>query len=139
MLEKNKLITFPAGLPGLPAELNRFALIPLAENSPFFFFQSLQNENVGFILINPFSFFSDYEFDLSDEEAEALAIATPEQAAVFCIVNASQGIKNATVNLLAPVVVNVATGAARQVVLVDSRYGLRHPLPQPKAAAGEGK
>jgi len=46
------------------------------------------------------------------------------------------------VNLLAPVV-NVATGTARQVVLVDSRYGLRHSLPQlesqSKATAGEEK
>lgn len=125
---QNKVITFPAGLPGLPAELTRFELVAMAEDSPFFFLQSLQDENVGFILINPFSFFSDYEFDLPDEEAEALAIASPGQVAVFCIVNASRGIKNATVNLLAPLVVDVATGTARQVVLVDGRYSIRHPL-----------
>ncbi|MBC7325703.1 MAG: flagellar assembly protein FliW, partial [Moorella sp. (in: Bacteria)] len=115
----------------MPAELTRFALVPLGENSPFYFLQSLQDENVGFILINPFAFFPGYEFDLPDEEAEALGIAAPGEAAVFCIVNASRGLKNATVNLLAPVVMNTATGTARQVVLVDERYGIRHPLPQP--------
>lgn len=55
--------------------------------------------------------------------------------AVFSIVNASKGLKKATVNLLAPVVVNTATGSARQVVLSDRRYTVRHPLPQ----AAEGK
>lgn len=130
---QNKIITFPAGVPGLPAELTRFELAALAGDSPFFFLQSRQDENVGFILINPFALFSAYEFDLPDEEAEALGISDPGNVAVFCIVNASRGIKNATVNLLAPVVVNTATGVARQVVLTDSRYGIRHPLPQPPA------
>jgi len=136
---RNKIITFPAGLPGLPAGISRFELVALADDSPFFFLQSLQDENVGFILINPFALFSDYEFDLPDEETQALEITASWQVAVFCIVNASRGIKNATVNLLAPVVVNTATGAARQVVLVDERYGIRQPLPQPsEKTAGEG-
>lgn len=141
--ERGKTITFPAGLPGLPAELTEFELVAVAEESPFFFLQSLQDENTGFILVNPFAFFPNYEFDLPEGDAQALGIKAPEEAAVFCIVNASRGLKNATVNLLAPVVMNTATGTARQVVLVDERYGIRHPLPQPdprpKATAGEGK
>ncbi len=102
--------------------------------------QSLQDENIGFILINPFAFFPDYEFDLPEEETEVLGIKAPGQAAVFCIVNAGRGLKDATVNLLAPVVLNTAVGTARQVVLNDKRYSVRHPLPQSKnKAAGEGK
>ena len=103
----------------------------LAPDSPFFFLQSTQDPEVGFILVNPFFFFPDYEFELPDEEAAALGIASPEETAVFCIVNAREGLKNATVNLLAPIVVNISTGAARQTVLVDDRYSLRHPLPRP--------
>lgn len=127
--EGRTVLNFPAGIPGLPPELKKFELLALAADSPFFFLQSLQDENTAFILVNPFFFFPNYEFELPDEEAAALGISSPEQIAVFCIVNASRGLKNATVNLLAPVVVSVATGTARQVVLVDKRYGLRHPLP----------
>jgi flagellar assembly factor FliW len=133
-------IIFPDGLPGLPGELTRFELVALAEESPFFFLQSLQDENIGFILINPFALFPGYEFDLPEEEAEVLSVKRPEQPAVFCIVNAGRGLSSATVNLLAPLVLNAATGAARQVVLDDKRYGVRHPLPQPAgSAAGDGK
>ncbi|WP_051276658.1 flagellar assembly protein FliW [Desulfovirgula thermocuniculi] len=136
MRDGRTILNFPAGIPGLPPELKEFELLALAPDSPFFFLQSLQDENTGFILINPFFFFPTYEFELPGEETAALGISSPEQVAVFCIVNASRGLKNATVNLLAPVVVNVAAGTARQVVLVDRRYGLRHPLPQtpPKMA-----
>ncbi|MGB9826385.1 MAG: flagellar assembly protein FliW, partial [Desulfofundulus sp.] len=126
--ERGKTITFPAGLPGLPAELTAFELVAAEEDSPFFFLQSLQDENIGFILINPFALFPDYEFDLPDEEARALGVTSPEEAAVFCIVNASRGLAKATVNLLAPVVVNAATGTARQVVLLDERYSIKQPL-----------
>ncbi|WP_051618082.1 flagellar assembly protein FliW [Desulfofundulus thermocisternus] len=141
MPEKKTVITFPAGLPGLPAELTEFELVAAAEDSPFFFLQSLQDENTGFILVNPFAFFPNYEFDLPEEDARALGIKAPEEAAVFCIVNASRGLARATVNLLAPVVVNAATGTARQVVLVDERYSIRHPLfgqqPENRDPAGE--
>ncbi|OPY58776.1 MAG: Flagellar assembly factor FliW [Pelotomaculum sp. PtaU1.Bin035] len=129
MSDGQNILTFPASLPGLPRELTRFSLTALPEDSPFFFLQSLQEDNTGFILINPFALYPDYEFDLPDEEAEALALTTPEYLAVFCIVNASRGLKSATVNLLAPVVLNTATGVARQIVLNDKRYTIRHPLP----------
>ncbi|MBE3587708.1 MAG: flagellar assembly protein FliW [Thermoanaerobacteraceae bacterium] len=137
---QGKTLTFPAGLPGLPAELTEFELVAVAEDSPFFFLQSLQDENTGFILVNPFAFFPNYEFDLPEEDARALGIKAPEEAAVFCIVNASRGLASATVNLLAPVVVNAATGTARQVVLVDGRYSIRHPLfgPRPENRAPAG-
>lgn len=133
MSQKQNIITFPAGIPGLSRELTGFSLDSLGENSPFFYLQSLQDEHTGFILVNPFDLFADYEFDLPDEVARTMDLNSPEQAAVFCIVNASGGLKKATVNLLAPVVLNTASGTARQVVLNDKRYGIRHPLPGVKA------
>jgi len=131
MSSKQNVLTFPAGLPGLPPELNRFAITALSEGTPFFLLQSLQDDDIGFILLNPFALFPDYEFELPDQEAEILGCETPEQVAVFCIVNASRGLKNATVNLLAPVVFNTATGMARQVVLNDKSYSTRQPLSRP--------
>ncbi len=132
MPEEN-IFTFPAGILGLPESFTRFELVSLEEGSPFFFLQSVQDEDTGFILINPFFFFPDYEFELPDEEAAALQIKEPEkELAVFCIVNAKEGLSRATVNLLAPVVMNTASRTARQVVLDDRRYGIRHPLPLPK-------
>jgi flagellar assembly factor FliW len=138
---KQNRVNFPAGLPGLPAELTRFEIIALAQEAPFFFLQSRQDYQTGFILVNPFALFPDYEFDLPEEDARALGIERPEKAAVFCIVNAGRGLQDATVNLLAPVVLNVASGNAAQVVLNDGRYSIRHPLPRLKKneAAGEGK
>ncbi|KJS15928.1 MAG: hypothetical protein VR69_11770 [Peptococcaceae bacterium BRH_c4b] len=128
MPKDKNIYTFTAGLPGLPTELNKFELVSLASDSPFFFLQSVQDETVCFILVNPFMFFTDYEFEITNDVTEVMDMNASEQLAVFCIVNAGKGLKDATVNLLAPVILNVATGKARQVVLVDKRYTIRHPL-----------
>ncbi|MBO8138212.1 MAG: flagellar assembly protein FliW [Desulfotomaculum sp.] len=135
MPEKDNILTFPSGLPGLPEE-KQFKLTALQQDSPFYLLQSARDENICFILINPFSVFPGYEFDLPEEEKNKLDIKNIEEVAVFCIVNASRGLKNAAVNLLAPVVVNTRTKTARQVVLNDKRYSIRHPLP---LASGQGE
>lgn len=140
MFEENKnKFSFPAGIPGLPENLKEFIIIALSKESPFFYLQSLQDENIGFILINPFAIYPDYEFDLSDEDMELMGLESSEGLAVFCIVNASKGLKNATVNLLAPVVLNIVTGVGRQIVLLDKRYTVSHPLTGVKGESPGGE
>lgn len=129
------IINFCDGLPGFQG-FKEFTLMALHEDNPFYFLQSVKKEEICFILINPFNIFPDYEFDLPDTDMRKLNVRDPKDLAVFSIVNASRGIKSATVNLLAPVVVNTANGMARQAVLNDSRYSVRHTLPQTKAYVG---
>lgn len=131
------IITFKNGLPGLE-KYKQFHLTAVDQNSPFYLLQSTTDENIGFILINPFAVYPDYEFDLPEEHKTSLDIHDIKDVAVFCIVNFSGGIKKATVNLLAPVVVNVKTNTARQIVLNDKRYQIKHPLPQNNAGQREG-
>lgn len=134
MTTEQHTLTFPSGLPGLPKEYQQFALLQPDPKSPFYLLQAVIDEQVCFILINPFLLFTHYEFDLPIEDKTKLQITTPEQVAIFAIVNASGGLKQATVNLLAPIVVNTQTKLARQVILNDKRYDIRQPLPTP----GEG-
>lgn len=131
MTTQQNILTFPAGLPGLSRDYQKFALLQPDPESPFYLLQSVIDEQVCFILINPFLLFNQYEFDLPTEDKTKLQITTPEQVAVFAIINASDGLKKATVNLLAPIVVNTHTKLARQVILNDKRYTIRQPLPTP--------
>ncbi len=137
MKPMNNEFLFPSGLPGLPEDLKKFSLCAISNDSPFFYLESFEDENIGFFLINPFTIYHDYEFELSDEEVEYLNIQSQDHIAVFCIINASRGLKDATLNLLAPIVVNTENGKARQIVLNDKRYNVRHPMPFSAKAAGE--
>lgn len=119
-------INFPWGIPGL--DYKEYMLSPLAEESPFIVMESVENPEVGLLLVSPFGAFSDYEFDLGDEVADQLEIKDQCQVAVLCTVNTSRGIDSATVNLLAPIVINKTNLLGKQVVLNEKKYSLRAPL-----------
>lgn len=119
-------IYFPWGIPGL--EYEHYTVIPLDPDLHFYFLQSTTDPLAGLLLINPFVVFKDYEFELSDDIIKQLKIKDEKQIAVLCTANTSKGIKSATVNLLAPIVINTKALVAKQVVLTDKRYSIRTPL-----------
>jgi len=125
----DNILNFKFGIPGLPKDLKKFQLVAVEKDSPFFLLRSVDELSVCFVLIDPFYFFPDYQVELPDQEQKELELHDFQDAAVFCILNMSKGLTNATVNLMAPIVVNVKTGCAKQVILTDSKYDIRHPLP----------
>jgi flagellar assembly factor FliW len=130
-------ITFPWGMPGL--DDNEYLLESNSEESPFFLLQSAAEPEVALLLVNPFTVYTDYEFDLSDDILEKLKISDTSQVAVFCTVNTSCGIDSATVNLLAPIVINTKELLGKQVVLNDKKYSLRTPLSISREEKEEGR
>lgn len=126
-LEDDHIISFPWGLPGLE-DYREYILNSLEEDSPFYYMRCSSQPEIGLLLVNPFEVFSDYEFDLDDTVVKQLDIADQKQLAVLCTVNTSRGIESATVNLLAPVVINIKLRQAKQVVLNDRRYSYQTPL-----------
>ena len=133
------MLVFEHGLPGFPEEKS-FAFIVVDAESPFSFLQSLKDPNLTFLLVNPFLFFKDYEFELDDAIAASLGFAEGDQPQVSSIVTVPESINDMTVNLLAPIVINWKSQKAVQVVLENKQYSTRHrllPENSPKAA-GEG-
>ena len=130
--ESGLIISFPWGMPGL--EYSEYILSPLAQDSPFYFLQSVAQPEVGLLLMNPFTAFEDYEFDLNEDVAGQLKINDEKQVAVLCTVNTSRGIESVSINLLAPIVINTEHLLGRQVVLNDPKYSLRAPLILKKSA-----
>ncbi len=120
-------LSFPWGLPGLE-DYTRYSLSVLEENLPFYFLRCASKPAVGLLLVNPFVFFRDYDFDIDGEAVKQLQIDDPGQVVVLSVVNTSGGLKSATVNLTAPVIINTERLLAKQVVLNDKRYSFRTPL-----------
>ena len=84
-----------------------------------------QDPDVGFVVVSPFLYYPEYEFDLDDATADRLGICGPEDVHVFCIVTLSERPEDATANLLGPVVINVRNGEACQSVLPHAVYSVR--------------
>lgn len=135
-LEDDFIISFPWGMPGLE-DCGEFILNTLEDDSPFYYMRCSSRPEIGLLLVNPFAVFNDYEFDLDDEVVDQLRITDQKQMAVLCTVNTRNGVESATVNLLAPVVINIELLQAKQVVLNDRRYSFRTPLVLGRGGRGE--
>ena len=121
-------VHFADGIPAFETEQD-FALIPVAEDSPYIFMQSFVTPELAFLLTRPFLFFPDYNCELGDDVVEALAIESDEDAVIYTLVTVPDGdVSRLSANLLAPVVVNKKNGKARQVILEKSDYTTKHLL-----------
>jgi flagellar assembly factor FliW len=119
---------FAAGLPGFP-QVHHFVLTSWGgADSPFMMMSALDDSDVGFVVVSPWVFHPDYDFDLDESTAEWLGLRTGEDAVVLCVVTLADRAEDATLNLLGPIVINRATREARQAVLSSSPYQVRAPL-----------
>lgn len=126
-VQEDQLYTFESGLYGLEQH-TRFALICPDDTLPFRYLQAVDEPGICLLVGDPFTFRRDYEFDLAEGDVAALGEPTPEHLAVWVTVSAKDTLKGATMNLLAPIVLNVEKRLGRQVVLHDSGYPTRQLL-----------
>jgi flagellar assembly factor FliW len=124
---RTELLTFIDGMPGFPGQ-QQFAIVALPGLEPFLTLEPADGVGPTFVVVPPSAVIEDYEVPVDNDTAEALGIREPDDAFILAIVAIGGESGGHTVNLLGPLVVNRHTGTARQVVLVDSEYPLRHPL-----------
>jgi flagellar assembly factor FliW len=89
---------------------------------------SSDEPDIGFVVVPPWVFYPDYEFELDSGMAERLGLTASEDAVVFAVVTLRDKPEDSTVNLLGPIVVNRFTHEAAQVVLPSAGYSVRAPL-----------
>lgn len=116
----------------------KFALIDWRPDSPFKWLQSLKTPELAFPVTLCSYFQIDYQFELSDQDAQTLGIENAEDVLALNIVTIPQiNPKGATINLLAPIIINTQTNAAAQIILKDSNLPVRKPLFENQEKASE--
>ncbi|WP_139904157.1 flagellar assembly protein FliW [Clostridium thermarum] len=123
------VINFKNGLPGFE-NLKKFILFPVEENDVFSILQSIEDEGIGLVTISPFSVMKDYEFKLNDDLLEGLKIRSEQDVLVLSTVTLSTRLENITVNLKAPIIVNINERLGEQIILDNDKYMIKHPLVQ---------
>ena len=124
-IDESDIIAFSQGIPGFEAN-NNYVLLEL-EETPFAYLQSTDDEDLAFVVVDPFIFFKSYEFELSSTSIEELEITDHEDVMIRSIVTIKEKIEEATLNLVAPIVVNNKRKTGKQVILNITEYGTRHP------------
>jgi flagellar assembly factor FliW len=136
---ESEVIAFPWGLPGF-ATLHRFIALTLEGQERFVWLQSLDDPSIALPTADPWQIFDDYAPQLPPYAVSSLDLVRPEDFVTLCVVVVTAGAEEMTMNLLAPVVVNLVTRTGRQVTLETGGYSVRTPIPRkaPSAAGAQG-
>lgn len=126
-IEEIPVLELVEPMPGFPGH-RRFALVRLDDAGVLCALCSLDDPDLRFLVVPPAVFFDDYFPVISDETVTALGIVSPDDVLVLAVVNPGESAESATVNLLAPVLVNTSNRRATQVILDDASLLVRAPL-----------
>lgn len=121
----NEIIQIPNGIMGFP-EFTKYCLVDPGDGTLILWLQSLENSEIAFPILEPRVFKSDYTVRLSGAELRELKLQNMNQSAVFAILTIPQDVTQMTANLKAPLVINLKEQIARQVILQENEYSIKH-------------
>lgn len=121
------VIEMVQAMPGFPDHL-RFALVRLDEEGVLHSLRSLSGDGPQFIVVPPAPFYPDYAPEVDDEVVADLGIESSDDVLVLLVVHAGDSLAETTVNLRAPLLINLVTRRASQIVLDDPELPLAAPL-----------
>lgn len=138
-----KIITLENGMIGFP-ELNHFALIFDEEKErktdTIMWLQSMDDGDIAFPVMMPHIVKEDYSPNVSDELIAPLGELTEENTYILVTVTVPKKVEDFTVNLKAPIVINMDTNKGVQVIVEDDypvKFRVYEILQARKEKAGE--
>jgi flagellar assembly factor FliW len=112
-IEAEDIIHFPTGLLGLES-CRHWVLLADAENDALGWLQSTARADVALAVVSPRRFRPDYQVRVGRSELAPLALKDVKDAKVLAIVGKNE--RGITLNLKAPLVINLEQRLGRQVV-----------------------
>lgn len=134
-IPEDKIIDFNEGLPGFP-QIRKFSVLEFEDVKPFQYLQALGDPPVALLIINPFLIDPSYEFQLSAMDMEEIQSAEPGGVVIYAVATIPDNPEEATLNLMAPIIINEKVRRGKQVILLDTKYTIRHPLFRKADSAG---
>ena len=121
------LLHFPAGMIGFPT-LHNFIVMPNKKEGPLFWIQSIDDPDIAFVLTDPSNFFPNFQVIADESEKRSLQINSEDDYFILSVVTVPADQK-ITLNLAAPIFFSPKTNRAIQVILEDTDYQSKTPLP----------
>lgn len=137
-IAEDKIITLENGMIGLP-EYRRFALIfdeEAEKKTSVMWLQSMDDPETAFPVMQPNLVKEDYHPTVNEEMLSALGVLTDENTYVLVTLTARTDVKQTSVNLKAPIIINTDTKKGCQII-IDGDYPVKYRIYE--AAQGKKK
>ena len=117
-IETDDILCFPTGIAGFE-ETQHWVLLADADNDAVAWLQSVQEEAIALAVVSPRRFVADYQVRVARSQLAGLELSAAEDAHVLAILARHEG--QLTLNLKAPLVVNLDARLGRQVITSDEQ------------------
>ena len=125
-----KIIHFESGIMGFE-EYKDFTILydSEAEKKPFFsWLQCVTEKWLAFPVVNPLNVIKDYNPVVEEALLEPLGELKDEDIVLVVLATIPKIVREASVNMKAPIIVNAANGKAIQVILEKGNYSIKHKI-----------
>ena len=126
-IDESRTILMKAGILGFE-HLKRYVFLLQDKEILFWWFQSVDDGSVAFVVINPFIIKPDYKPIIQDNDVELLELESHEDVILMSIVTIRSDPFKVTANLKAPIVINLKKKLAKQVILDKSDYPIQYSI-----------
>lgn len=128
-IDEGKIVEFSNGIIGFP-DLKHFAVVYDEEKkgqNRISYLQSIENGEFALPVMNPTVIKEDYNPYVDDELLKPLGTLSPDNICVLVTVKVPSDIRDITVNLKAPIIINVDERKGGQLIIEDD-YPVRFPI-----------
>ena len=126
-ITEDKIINFPEGLYAFEEERRFVMLSPLGENVYPAWLQSVDNENLCFIVFDPQQIVTDYSVSVEPESITAIELEKGSKPHYLVLAVVPEEYKNTTVNLKSPLIINPDKMLAVQAIASEG-YPIKFPI-----------
>lgn len=127
VVSEKEVITFPEGMLGF-SKINEYVLVEKQDDSLFIWLQALKKPTIAFPLLEPQIIDRSYRVEMLDSDFKSLKLKNLNHAKVFSIITIPTDPSKMTANLKAPVIINVTSRLAKQVILHEQDYPIRKSI-----------
>ena len=121
-IDESSIINFVSPIIGFE-QIKQYVIVKLSQNDKFSWLQSVDNDSVTFPITVPQAFDIEYTFEIDDNNQKLLNLNDANDLLTFNIVNIPLNRpEDATINLLAPIVVNIKENKGAQLILSGSNH-----------------
>jgi len=123
------IISFEDGIIGFDS-FSRFSIIQIELEDgtyPLYCLQDIDNTDISFIMMDIVSSVLEYRPTINDDLIEDLGDANDESLLVYNIATIGKDLKDTTVNLKAPIVINTESKKGKQVICMQE-YPIKYKI-----------
>ncbi len=129
-INEDSVYTFDYGLPGFE-DLRKFTIITADSDDSnkkplFYWLQSLESPDISFIIMEVYDIMPDYNPLVYDSDLAAIGEVKDDNLSIYNIVVIPKIVSKMSVNLKAPIVLNLTTKKGGQMITKNEDYPIKY-------------